>query len=179
MKNTLQTVFGRVARQARGWANATTGQNPAGTMAGLDALKPRDLNQALALARAVIIALLVVQGLRSGVAVIRTAYLLGVMEVAESEPPLGDNRDTSEMYKPILEKGVLGVPPPEMPLQLFGVLGSTALMGNSPDQIQEYAMGAEVPGGEKVVAVGVESVELEKEGQKRTLTVFPELKQQQ
>jgi hypothetical protein len=147
-----------------------------GARTGFKDLILKDTDKSLRLLRTVVIALLVIQGLRSGGAVLYTGYLLRSMDAAASESPQRARPDQSETFKPILEKGVLGMPPPMLPLQLFGVLGETALVGNSPEQVQEYAVGAEVPGGEKLIRIGVEDIELEKEGKKRKLTVFPERK---
>ncbi len=81
-----------------------------------------------------------------------------------------------EQYKPIIEKYHLGKKkkPPGLP-KLFGILGESALFGNSPKDIKPYAVDAELPGGWKLVEISLGSVELEKDGEKKTITVFPEL----
>lgn len=134
------------------------------------------LNPVLRRVRFVLIAVLVLQGAWAGSAVLRTALDVNRMDQEHPAPPRSQPQEDSEKYKPILEKGILGVPPPPQPLQLFGVLGNRALLGDNPGKIQEYDVGGEVPGGEKIVEIGVESVTLEKDGASRTLTVFPELK---
>ena len=60
--------------------------------------------------------------------------------------------------------------PPKV--QLFGILGRSALLGNSPGDAQMYEVDAEVPCGEKLIEIGIDEVVLEKDGEKRTVQVF-------
>jgi len=79
-------------------------------------------------------------------------------------------------YSPILEKGHLGKKkPPPGPPQLFGILGECALMGSSPNDVKAYTVGADLPGGAKLVEIALDSVVLEKDGNKQTIVLFPPL----
>jgi len=155
---------------------------PTGEVSGLAgrlrALLPRNRSEALKRLQVLLIVLLVLQGLRAIVPVARAEWLLRSASAEEEQATREKLRDPLTHYNAILEKGVLGIPPQEQPPQLFGVLGNVALIGGSPEQVQEFSEGAELPNGEKIVRIGVESVDLEKDGKKRTLTVFPEMKKQ-
>lgn len=146
-----------------------------GVIAGL---KRADRVRQLQALRVLLVALLAVQALRVALPAARAEWLLRSAAVEREEESREKFREPLDKFKPILEKGVLGIPPREAPPQLFGVLGRTALIGGAPEQVQEFSEGATLPSGEKVVRVGVDSVDLEKDGQKQTLTVFPDLKAQ-
>lgn len=167
-------------KQARDAAQSISASYSSGGFSGVWAtLRAGDPARRLHLLRSVLIALLVLQGLRVALPAARAEWLL---RAAAAEAPAKDRekfREPLDKFNAILEKGVLGVPPREAPPQLFGVLGNVALIGGAPEQVQELSEGATLPNGEKVVHIGVESVELEKDGQKRTLTVFPDMKGQQ
>ena len=76
-------------------------------------------------------------------------------------------------YKSIIEKGLFATPKPQP--QLVGVIGETALLGNSPDAAKPYKQGAKLPTGETLKEIRPNAVVLEKDGKTQTLTLFPEL----
>jgi hypothetical protein len=79
-------------------------------------------------------------------------------------------------YNTILDKGLLGKGHSNQPSgqTLFGILGNQALIGMSPNDAKTYDVGADLPGGEKIVEINVATVVLEKNGNKNTLSVFPD-----
>lgn len=166
----------RLGATRQAWAATDTGS--ATVRERLGALLKGRPATALRLLRVLLIALLVAQVLRAAVPAVRAELLLRAATAQVEDQSREKTRDPLEKYNAILEKGVLGVPPKEQPPQLFGILGDVALIGGAPEQVQEYKEGADLPSGEKVVRVGVDSVELEKDGEKQTLEIFPELKKQ-
>ena len=175
MNGSWQSWYRRALALLEDTGNTGAG-NPASIRGRIRARMPSDTSGVLKLLRTVLIVLLAIQGLRVAVPVLRAELLLRSAAATVEEKTREKFRDPLEQYNPILEKGVLGVPPQEQPPQLFGVLGTVALIGGAPEQVQEYSEGGVLPSGEKVIHIGVDSVELEKDGQKQTLSVFPDLK---
>lgn len=75
-------------------------------------------------------------------------------------------------YQKITETGHLGSKKKPKSAQLFGILGEVALIGSSPADAKPFAVGAQVPGGEKLVEIRLNEVVLEKDGKRRTVTLF-------
>lgn len=132
------------------------------------------MNKTMIVLRNLFIALLLLQGLRCGAAVIHSHSLLSAMRIEEKEVAGNKMRESIETYNSIMEKGILGISPKEQPQQLFGILGNSALFGTSADDAKPFELDAEIPGGEKIIAIHGSSVEVEKDGKKRTVSVFPD-----
>ncbi len=92
--------------------------------------------------------------------------------------PGRDAANSLEKYNAILEKGIIGTANKKgaPAAKLFGIMGSSALLGASADKSKLFSLGDEIPGGEKIVEISANKVVVEKEGNKRTLTVFPDMK---
>lgn len=123
---------------------------------------------------AVLVLLLLVQGLRGLSTTIQAGSVLRSLEESNAPSPKRSAGDGAEEYAAMLEKGTFGRAPDQQPLKVFGILGNSALLGPTAESVKPYAVGAELPQGEKLVEIGPNSVVLEKEGEKRTLNVFPE-----
>ena len=141
----------------------------------LERVRKLGLNYWLGAAAAVILVLCVVQVARwTGAGTLGSELIrASLRQAAASER--SDVRDL-EQYQAIVEKQHFGKkkPPPGLPT-FFGILGESALFGSSPKDIKPYAVDAELPGGWKLVEIRLNSVELEKDGETKTMTVFPEL----
>jgi len=128
----------------------------------------------LLIASALFIFLIVVQGARFGFASRLGKGLIDSLTAREAKPIERKDVKSLEDYKPITDKGILGAPPGKPPQQkLFGIMGDMALIGASPDDSKTYSLGAEIPGGEKLVEIGGDYVMLEKDGNQRKELVFP------
>lgn len=138
-------------------------------------LKKWETERYLEVLLAVLVLLLLVQGVRGLSAMIQAGSVLRSLEESNAPPPKRARNDGVQEYRAMLEKGTFGRAPGEQPLGVFGILGDSALLGLASDSVEPYGIGAELPGGEKLVEIGPNSVVLEKEGERRTLTVFPEL----
>ena len=123
---------------------------------------------------AVLVALLLVQGVRGLSATIQAGSVLRSLEESNAPAPKRVGNDGGQEYRVMLEKGTFGRAPGDQPLKVFGILGDSALLGTESNNVKPYGIGAELPKGEKLVEIGPNSVVLEKEGERRTLTVFPE-----
>lgn len=138
-------------------------------------LKQWEIERYLVALLAVLVLLLLVQGVRGITAAVQTGSVLRSLEESNAPPPKRTGKEGVQEYKAMLEKGTFGRAPGAQPLKVFGILGDSALLGPASEGVKPYAIGAELPGGEKLVEIGPNSVVLEKEGERRTLTVFPEL----
>lgn len=138
-------------------------------------LKQWEIERYLVVLLAVLVFLLLVQGVRGISAAIQTGSVLRSLEESNAPPPKRAGNEGVQECKAMLEKGTFGRAPRAQPLNVFGILGDSALLGPAAEGVQPYAIGAELPGGEKLVEIGPNSVVLEKEGERRTRTVFPEL----
>jgi hypothetical protein len=124
----------------------------------------------------VILALfIVVQPFRLGSAGIWAWRMGRSVDAAAGAAPARNDADPLEQYDAILEQGFIGGrtnkgEPPKP--SLFGILGNEVFLGMSADKAKFYGVGAEVPGGEKIVSIGTNEAVLEKDGEKRTVTVF-------
>ena len=135
-------------------------------------------DKCLLVVAALLLALLVLQPVRCAVSTVRLRSLSKSLESGLAERAEREGSPPFEDYDPILKTALLGKPrkdEPPPPMQPFGILGNEALIGKTPDDAQSYAAGAKLPSGETVVEVGTSSVVLEKDGEKRTVHVFPEL----
>ena len=121
--------------------------------------------------------LLLVQGARLALTGTMAWGLAQSLEDSAAAPPRRDVAKTLSEYDSIFESGVLGEAPSKgsgaAAPQLFGILGSSALMGTDVKEAKPYDVGTEIPGGETIVEVGSDNVVLEKDGERRTLYVFP------
>lgn len=138
-------------------------------------LKQWEIERYLVVLLAVLVFLLLVQGVRGISAAIQTGSVLRSLEESNAPPPKRTGKEGVQECKAMLEKGTFARAPRAQPLNVFGILGDSALLGPAAEGVQPYAIGAELPGGEKLVEIGPNSVVLEKEGERRTRTVFPEL----
>ena len=129
----------------------------------------------LMMSAGVLLVLLSAQALRYVMAGTMAAEL-GKLSLMLAAPPDREGVEKPEHYKAIAEKGSLGKQKPQAAKpQLFGILGDFAFMGNSPQDAKPYAIGAQFPGGEKLVEIHLNSVVIEKDGKRETLNVFPAL----
>ena len=123
-----------------------------------------------------------VQGFRFGVNALAMHSATRSLRHAAEDPPLRNAHKSVEDYDSILEKGILGKvakaegkkEEAKPAINLYGIMGNQALMGMSMKDAKCYAQGAQVPGGETLAKVGVDEVVLEKDGEKRTIPVFPD-----
>ena len=143
-----------------------------------DFLKRWSLQQYLLAAIALLIVLSVVQVLRFGVTHVQARTIVWSLQDSTETFPTRDMAKELTEYDVILEKGVLGtVPKPQpQPIQVFGILGSKAYLGTNQGDTKPYDVGGEIPGGEKITEISATSVTLEKDGETRTLYVFPTMK---
>lgn len=137
-------------------------------------LKKWETERYLEVLLVVFVLLLLVQGVRGLSSMIQAGSVLRSLEESNAPPPRRAAADGAEEYKAMLEKGTFGRAPGEQPLKVFGILGDSALLGATAESVKPYGIGAELPKGEKLVEIGPNSVVLEKDGERRTLTVFPE-----
>ena len=93
----------------------------------------------------------------------------------DKAPERVKTRPVEEFDRTIMETGMLG---PVQPMQLQGIMGSEALFGASPEDAQPMTVGAALPDGRKIVEIRSNEVVLEKDGQRKTETVFQQLQQQ-
>jgi hypothetical protein len=177
MKAFLEQILNPILRWKKGNPTEATGDGRhLITLPGIGAVRQDRLNRVLLLARNILIAFLLIQCLRSGIAVAHGKLLLRAMTVEEAQAPADKMREPIETYHLIMEKGLLGVLPKEVPQQLLGILGKQALFGSTPDNAREFAVGAEVPGCGKIIAIHADGIEMEKDGKTSTISVFPEFK---
>jgi hypothetical protein len=139
------------------------------------------LDRALALLFVALCLLLMIQGLRFVGAALSSRGMASRVNTGAVAPERTDRKPATD-YDAILEKGLLGKREkgggpsgPAPAVTVFGILGNKALLGASANDAKPFAIGAEVPGGEKLVEIGTAEVVLEKDGNKRTLKVFPSL----
>ena len=120
-----------------------------------------------------LILLLVLQGVRYGFAARLGKGLVDSLTAREAEAAERKDAKSLENYKPITDKGILGAAPGKpSPQKLFGIMGDMALIGTS-DNAKPYTVGADIPGGEKLVEVAADYVLLQKDGNQRKELVFP------
>jgi hypothetical protein len=127
----------------------------------------------------ILVVLLVAQGVRYYALARLEKTLIGSLEQAKQELSGSRRADAAELkeYDPITEHGILGTvskPPPE---KLWGIMGENALFGASPDKAKLYKVGEVLSTGEKIVEIGCAEIILEKDGKRRTQSVFPEVKE--
>ncbi len=122
----------------------------------------------------VLVVLLLVQGLRGLSTTLQAGSVLRSLEESNAAAPIRSADDGAETYAAMLQKGTFGKAPGEQPLKVFGILGDSALLGPTAENVKPYEIGAELPQGQKLVELGPNSVVLEKDGERRTLNVFPE-----
>ena len=141
----------------------------------LQGMRKLSLDSWLMVSAGVLVLLLLVQVVRYA----RAGSAHGLLVEADSSkaPPAREEPELAEKYGVITEKGAFGKPKKSSPpkLQVFGILGKSAWLGTSAKDAKPYEIGAEVPGGDKLIEIHLNSVVLEKGEKKRTLTVFPEL----
>jgi len=125
----------------------------------------------------ILVVLVLVQGLQYYSLARLEKTLIGSLEQAKEELPKRADAGELKEYDPITEHGILGTvskPPPE---KLWGIMGESVLFGASPDKAKFYKVGDKLPTGEKIVEIGCGEIVLEKDGKRRTESVFPELKE--
>jgi hypothetical protein len=142
----------------------------------IERLRKVGLDSWLAAVAGAILILLIVQVTRYA-----RAGTLGedIVRASQLQPASQGRSDVKaqEEYKPLIEKGHFGKKKeePPKPPQLFGILGNVALLGNSPDDAKPYEVGAGLPDGSKLAEIHLNSVVTEKDGEKKTIVLFPEL----
>ena len=122
--------------------------------------------------------LLAVQGVRYVYAGRLGRGLAESLHAGPGDPVKPDQTKRLEDFNLIGENGFLGSPPSKKapPQRLFGIMGDTALLGTEGKNAKPFKVGAAIPGGERIVEILIDRVVLEKEGKKRTVCVFPEIK---
>ncbi|MBI5093042.1 MAG: hypothetical protein HZB26_11465 [Candidatus Hydrogenedentes bacterium] len=137
------------------------------------------LDRALALLFVALAFLLVIQGCRFVAAAVSSRGLADRVRSGIVAPERTERKALNE-YDPIMDKGLLGKrdkggsgPGSASAVNVFGILGSKALLGASANDAKLYSVGADIPGGEKLVEIGNAEVVLEKDGKRRTVKVFP------
>ena len=146
-------------------------------MAGLiGKLRKLSLDSWLLTIGSIFVVLLLLQAVRYAWTRKLGAELIEASLLRTASPGRPDVKELKE-YQIILEKAHLGKETSSAPKQpqLFGILGESALMGNSPKDIKPYAVGAQLPGGFKLLEMHLNSVVIEKDGKKQTIVLFPEL----
>lgn len=145
----------------------------------LDRFRAWGLDRCLRAAVLVLAALLVLQGGRYLFAGHSARALAQRVKTIAATPERSDRKPFTE-YAAILDKGLIGkkesgrggAPPP---LNVYGVLGNKALVGGSPNDATLVEVGKPLPNGETLAEVTPTGIVLEKDGKKRTQTVFPSL----
>ncbi|MCP4644727.1 MAG: hypothetical protein GY851_30075 [bacterium] len=131
----------------------------------------------LTLVLVVLAALVVLQGLRYAGTMFGARGLAASAKKAGAAPPERDSGQAVEDFEPLVKKGIFGKGPPQPPgMKLFGIIGNEALLGPDPSKAKPVPVGGTAPTGEKVVEVNADSVVVEKDGNKKTLKVFPDFK---
>jgi hypothetical protein len=77
-------------------------------------------------------------------------------------------------YAAIVEEEHFGKKPPPPGLQLFGILGDSALIGESPEKANLQKVDDKLPGERVLVEVGADYAVVEQQGQRQTLKLFGE-----
>ena len=127
----------------------------------------------LSVCAGILFVILLTQGTRCTLATRLTPRLANVpLEIGA--PPAREASNPVQKYDPIVKEGHLGEYKQIRP-QLFGIIGDSALVGTSSSDAQLYTVGASLPGGAKLVELHPNSVVVEKESNRETLTLFPEL----
>ncbi len=85
-----------------------------------------------------------------------------------------DAGDKVEQYMVIGRKGHFGQQK-QRELHLFGILGQEALIGRAANDAKFHGVGAGLSDGWKLTEIGLDSVVIEKEGNKKTLTLWPKM----
>jgi len=94
---------------------------------------------------------------------------------AHSATPAREESRKVEDYEPITGKGVFGKKQPPPAPKLFGLLDGSALMGGDPNKARLYELDADLPGGFKLVEISFNSVVVEREDKRETISLFPGL----
>lgn len=85
-----------------------------------------------------------------------------------------DAADKVEQYMVIGQKGHFGQQKQAEP-HLFGILGQEALIGMAANNAKFHGVGAGLSDGWKLTEIGLDSVVIEKEGNKKTLSLWPKM----
>lgn len=133
-----------------------------------------DPDRALRVLAALLLALLVIQGLRYALAGYAMRSIASLAKAGAEIPARTGQKPFSE-YEVILEKNLIGKKgAPSAPQEnVYGILGSKVLLGASPQDAKPYAVGAALPSGGVLVEITASGAVVEKDGEKRTLTTFP------
>jgi len=95
--------------------------------------------------------------------------------LAHSAQPTREESRKVEDYEPIMGKGIFGKKRPPPAPKLFGLLDGSALMGGDPNKARLYELDADLPGGFKLVEISFNSVVVEREDKRETISLFPGL----
>lgn len=124
-----------------------------------------------------LVALLLVQGVRYLLTGRYERSVLKSLTEKSAGPPERDKAKTAQEYEDaVMGHGMLGSPAAKPQIKLWGVLGDSALFGASGENAQPSKVGETISSGEKVVEIRPNEVVLEKDGKRRTETLFDELK---
>ena len=88
--------------------------------------------------------------------------------------PRRENVPEVKAYEAIVEEEHFGKKPPPPRLQLFGILGDGALIGESSQSAQLQKVDAKLADDNVLVEVGADYVVIERKGTRRTLSLFGE-----
>ena len=94
-------------------------------------------------------------------------------EVRQAAAEREDVPDVKD-YEAIVEEEHFGKKPKPPRLQLFGILGDSALIGKSPQNAKLHKADAKLSGDHVLVEVGADYVVIEREGKRQTLKLFGE-----
>lgn len=103
-----------------------------------------------------------------------------VIEASVESKPAVSREEVSDVkeYEVLTEKGHFGKKQSPPKLRLFGVLGDSALIGQSDRDAKPYSEGAKLPDGSKLVEIKLDSVVVEKDEKKQTMEVFANVPEQ-
>ena len=121
-----------------------------------------------AIALAVLLALQAMRYVRARGPALPTDLASGVRQAAAEREGVPDVKD----YEAIVEEEHFGKKPKPPRLQLFGIIGDSALIGNSDKNAKLHKVDDKLPGEHVLVEVGADYAVVEREGKRQTLKLF-------
>ena len=147
-------------------------------MVKLRVLGPDPAGKVLIVLAGLLLAAIVVQGVRYGLTGRREKKILETLQQGNERPPKRSGVKELSEFDSIAKKGILGAvkDAKKPPQKLWGIMGSEALFGASEKDAKAYAVDAKLPSGEKIARIECDHVVVEKDGKERTVYVFDALK---